>query len=118
LPDPLPLLPLLSAAADLLLLDPCCPSLRYFSLAAADLAPVPLPTLTLPDGTEAAAASSLEGLAAEAWVREQRQGAAPTAEAAVAAQVAAGGAFVAGPRHPLEELRLMELDVRTFAQGE
>lgn len=100
---------------DLLLMDPWCPSLRYFPAAAAESSPVLLPTVTLPDGTQVAVASSLQGLAAQQAELQAEQQAA----AAAAAPQAGRGAeqFVPGPDYALEELRLMELDVRTFAQG-
>lgn len=70
---------------------------------------MPLPTLSLPDGSSVAAASSLQGLAAE-----QQRAAAVTAGAAAQEGVSE---FVPGPGYALEELRFMELDVRTFSQG-
>ena len=103
--------------ADLLLLDPWNPCLRYFpASAAADGSPVPLPTLALPDGTAVAVASSLEGLAAE-QAAAAAAAAAGGAVAAAAAVAGDGDEFVPGPDYGLEELRLMEVDVRTFAQG-
>ncbi|PSC72831.1 60S ribosomal export NMD3-like [Micractinium conductrix] len=94
-----------------LLVDPCCSSLRYFPATdATDGSPLPLPTVELPDGSTVAVLSSLEGLAAE----QARQAAAaqPAAQAQQAPQQ-----FVPGPDYPLEELRVLEVDVRTFAQG-
>lgn len=107
---PLPLTVSAPCPADLLLVDPYCPTLRYFPAGeAADRSPLPLPTLTLADGATVAVASSLEGLAAEA----RRQQA-----LAASGGVVRGEALVPGPDHALEQLCLMELDVRTFAQGE
>ncbi|KAL4443720.1 hypothetical protein ABPG75_011457 [Micractinium tetrahymenae] len=94
-----------------LLLDPCCPSLRYFPAGpAAEGSPLPLPTVELPDGSKAAALSSLDGLAADAaWQA--------TAAAAPGGAPAGQQEFVPGPDHALEDLRVMEVDVRTFARG-
>ncbi|KAL4447190.1 hypothetical protein ABPG77_007223 [Micractinium sp. CCAP 211/92] len=92
-----------------LLLDPCCPSLRYFPAGpAAEGSPLPLPTVELPDGRQVAALSSLDGLAADAaWQAAAARGGAPGGQPQ----------FVPGPDHALEELRVMEVDVRTFARG-
>lgn len=74
--------------ADLLLVDPCNPALRYFPAdEASERAPLPLPTVTLPDGTRAAVASTLEGLAQE--LARQRQ-------------LAASGPAAAGERWAVE----------------
>lgn len=133
-----------------LLLDPHCPSLRYFPAAAAtDACPIPLPSVELSDGTQVAALSSLDGLAAElAWQQSINEQLAARQQAAAAQEQLAAGReqhakaqekrpaarqeaataagdqmtvgqqrFVAGLGLALEELRLMELDVRTFAQG-
>jgi pullulanase/glycogen debranching enzyme len=98
---------------DLLLLDPCNPALRYFNAdEASQRAPLPLPTVNLPDGTQAAVASTLAGLAQELARQQQIAAAGP----AVAGEAAAES-FVPRPDLALEELRLLEVDVRTFAQG-
>lgn len=56
-----------------------------------------------------AALSSLDGLAAgAAWQAAAARGGGPAEQPQ----------FVPGPDHSLEELRVMEVDVRTFARGE
>lgn len=67
--------------------------------------------MELPDGRQVAALSSLDGLAADAaWQA--------TAAAAPRGAPAGQPEFVPGPDHALEDLRVMEVDVRTFARGE
>lgn len=111
---PLPTCFPLPPTADLLLVDPCCPALRYFPAEEAAVgAPLPLPTLTLSDGTAVAVASSLAGLAEEQARAHELAAMGPLAAAEAAAE-----AYVPPPDHALEELRLFDIDVRTFAQGE
>lgn len=107
-PVPRALLP-----ADQLLLDPYNPSLRYFPAGpATEACPLPLPIITLPDGTSWAAVSSLEGLAAQLAAQGQQLD--PGAQSQQQQQQQYDGSR---PSHSLEELRMLELDVRTFAQG-
>lgn len=96
-----------------LLLDPYNPSLRYFPAGpATEACPLPLPIITLPDGTSWAAVSSLEGLAAQLAAQGQQLD--PGAQSQQQQQQQYAGSR---PSHSLEELRMLELDVRTFAQG-
>ena len=88
----------------------CHPGSRQSWLVLTTLPPCAHVQVELPDGSTVAVLSSLEGLAAE----QARQAAAaqPAAQAQQAPQQ-----FVPGPDYPLEELRVLEVDVRTFAQG-
>lgn len=105
---------------DQVLLDPCCPLLAYLPAAVAATSPLPLPSVTLlrGDGSEerVAVLSSLAGLA-----EQLRRCAAAAAAAASAAsgkkEMEGEEGLVPGPNHPLEELRVLEVDVRSFAAG-
>ena len=71
---------LLPRPPDLLLLDPCNPALRYFPAdEASESAPLPLPTVALPDDSSAAVASTLAGLAQELARQRQLAAAGPAA---------------------------------------
>eukprot|EP00887_Chlorella_sp_A99_P002052 scaffold18.g2052.t1 len=85
---------------DQVLLDPACPHLAYLPPAVTASAPLPLPTPALPGkaGSERMAVlSSLAGLALQ--------------------QEGGGGGVAPGLGRALEDMRLLEVDVRTFAIG-
>ena len=87
------------------MLDPHATHLSYLPLDPAP--PLPLPTLPLGDGKRVIVLGSLAGLAQQA---QQQQGGADL-NGSGPPEAGAGGGF------PLEQLRLFELDVRTFTAG-
>lgn len=90
-----------------MMLDPHAQLLAYLPLDPAP--PLPLPTIQLNDGSKAAVAGSLACLTA---ARDPQRAAAVVGEEA-------GGPGTARPgARPLEALRLLEVDVRSFAKGE